>query len=553
MMVLLLALMLLPVMTGVLATLLPAFGILPAIGGHAASLAGWRELLAWPGLPHSLALTLGTGCSATALSLGLAVVLAVVARHPAVLRATAAILPPLLAIPHVALAVGFSFLVAPSGWIARLISPWLTGWRSPPDLATVQDPYGIAMTLGLSLKETPYLLLVLLASLAQADATAARRVAAGLGYGPWRAWMLVVLPLVWRQIRLPVIAALAFSLSVVDVALVLGPANPPPLAVQVLRWFSDPDLGRWFAAASGATLLLGLVLAAAGGLQAMALLLGVAGRWLGRSGARGGRGRGADGAGMMTGGGLVATSTGGLLGLAVWSFAGSWRFPASLPQAWSGATWTGQAEAMRGPAWNSLWLATAATALALLLVVGCLERQPPGRVFRVLTPLLYVPLLVPQITFAFGMQVALIRLGLDGGVLALLWAHLVFVLPYVFLALADPWRALDPRLLRTAACLGASPWRVLLRIKLPLLLRPLLAAGASGFAVSIGLYLPTLFVGGGRWATLATETVTLSAGSDRRIVAATALLQAALPLAVYGLAMVWPARRERRRRGLAMA
>ena len=47
--------------------------------------------------------------------------------------------------------------------------------------------------------------------------------------------------MLYRQIRLPLYAVLAFALSVVDMALVLGPSAPPVLAVQVLRWLTDPD------------------------------------------------------------------------------------------------------------------------------------------------------------------------------------------------------------------------------------------------------------------------------------------------------------------------
>ena len=40
--------------------------------------------------------------------------------------------------------------------------------------------------------------------------------------------------------------------------------------------------------------------------------------------------------------------------------------------------------------------------------------------------------------------------------MALIWSHLLFVLPYVFLMLADPYRALDERYRRTGLCLGAG-------------------------------------------------------------------------------------------------
>ena len=41
---------------------------------------------------------------------------------------------------------------------------------------------------------------------------------------------------------------------------------------------------------------------------------------------------------------------------------------------------------------------------------------------------------------------------------------------------------------------------------------------AVGFAVSVAQFLPTLFAGGGRLATLATETLSLAGGGDRRII-----------------------------------
>ncbi|KNZ32701.1 MAG: ABC transporter permease, partial [Methylibium sp. NZG] len=116
--------------------------------------------------------------------------------------------------------------------------------------------------------------------------------------------------------------------------------------------------------------------------------------------------------------------------------------------------------------------------------------------------------------------------------------------------LADPWRALDGRYARSAAALGAGPWAVLLRVRLPLLLRPALVAFAVGVAVSVGQYLPTLFAGAGRVATLTTEAVTLSSGADRRILGVFTFLQALLPLAVYVAATTLPGLVFRHRKGM---
>src|SRR3546814_1071986 len=77
---------------------------------------------------------------------------------------------PMVAVPHAAVALGLAFLIAPSGWLVRLVSPWATGWELPPDVATVQDPNALALALGLIVKELPFLLLMTLAALGQVRA-----------------------------------------------------------------------------------------------------------------------------------------------------------------------------------------------------------------------------------------------------------------------------------------------------------------------------------------------------------------------------------------------
>jgi putative thiamine transport system permease protein len=401
----------------------------------------------------------------------------------------------------------------------------------------------------LALKETPYLLLCLVAALGQTDAARHVATARTLGYGPVMAWAKIAIPRLYPLIRLPVYAVLAFSLSSVDVALILAATNPPTLPVTIVRWASDPHLDLFFPAAAAAMLQLALVLAAIGVWRWGEVLIAQASTsWL----IAGARGRsvsiwgGAARSAMRL---LFGAAFASLLAVALWSFAASWRFPDDLPAAWTLANWS--REPIAGPAWTTLGVALCSAAIALILTILCLENETKrgGGGGRALW-LLYAPLLIPQVSFLIGAQALLVRLDADGAFAALVWAHLLFVLPYVFLALADPWRKLDPRYVRTALCLGASPLRAFVAVKLPLLLRPILAAAAIGFAVSVALYLPTLFAGGGRWATLTTEAVTLSSGGDRRVLGVYAFAQAALPLLVYGLALALPAFLFRNRRGM---
>lgn len=548
-----------PIVFGVAGTLLPAFGYLPAIGGERLSLQPWRALFNAPGFATSLQLTLIVGWASTLLSVLVALAVAGFVHHRRGAKRLGTFLAPLLAMPHSALAIGFAFLILPSGWIVRWISPGLTGWTIPPDIGTVGNASGWPLIVALVMKEAPFLVLMILGALNQVRAPAQVAAARAMGYGPVTAWFKVVLPQVYPQIRLPIYAVLAFSLSVVDVAIVLGPGNPPTLALQAVRWLTDPDTSRYFPAAAAATLLLGVVLASIGvwhlGERLAQPLLR---RWVER-GVRGGASAPAGAIGAATGVVLATLAGVSMLGMILWSVAKPWRFPDALPPGLTLDTWVQQSGQLAGPAWTTLWIGVTSTVLALVLTLACLENESrtsgPARSAAPAASasvwLLYVPLLVPQVAFLFGLQVLLIRFRLDGTGFAVVWTHLVFVLPYLFLALADPWRAFDTRYARAAASMGASPWRVFWRIKMPILLRPLLIASAVAFAVSVGQYLPTLFAGAGRVATLTTEAVTLSSGGDRRVIGTWAALQALFPLAAYLLASLVPRWLHAQRRGLA--
>jgi putative thiamine transport system permease protein len=540
----------LPIAAGLAGTLAPAFGYLPSIGGRAWTLDPWRELVAWPGFATSVRLTLVTGFVAALASAVLAFGFCAWAAGRRWGPRAAAWLAPVLATPHSAFAIGLAFVIAPSGWIVRALSPWLTGFDVPPDVATVGDRNGAALMLGLVVKEVPYLVLMTTAALAQVHAARHLVLARTLGYRPAEAWLRVVLPQLWPQLRLPFLAVLAYSLSVVDVALILGPGNPPTLAVLAVRWFADPDVRLWFPASAAATLQLVIVVGSIVAWLVVERAIAFAGKRVVARGRRSGvlasaSAGAASGIAIL---GLLAAAA--LAGMAVWSVAAPWRFPAAWPPALTWDTWARQLADIATPAANTLAVGALATAVALALTIACLEVEQRWR--RAGPPpalsLLYLPLLVPQVAFLFGAQVLLVRSGLDGALVAVVWAHLVYVLPYLFLSLADPWRALDPRFARTASSLGAGPARVLIAVKLPMLARPVAIACAVAFAVSVGQYLPTLFAGNGRVPTLTTEAVTLSAGADRRVIGAWAAVQALVPLVAYLLAVLLPGRAARARR-----
>jgi putative thiamine transport system permease protein len=135
-----------------------------------------------------------------------------------------------------------------------------------------------------------------------------------------------------------------------------------------------------------------------------------------------------------------------------------------------------------------------------------------------------------------GLYTLALHTRLEGQWIGLLLAHTVMVLPYVLLALSPAYLGFDPRAAQLAASLGHGHWAFLLRVKWPLLRRSLSASAAVGFAVSVTQYLPTLYIGAGRFVTVTTEAVTLAAGAQRSLTSAYAGLQFILPVIAFALA-----------------
>lgn len=562
----------LPVAGGLTGVIAPAFGWLPALGGDTLTLAHWQALWHAPGLARMVQLSYTTGLASAALSLAIVVLFLGAFLQTRLFTVVRRLLSPLLAVPHAAAAIGLAFLLAPSGLLSRSLSPWLTGWQHPPDILFPGDPYGLALIAGLVIKEVPFLLLMSLAALAQCQANERLQVARALGYGPLAAFLKAVLPGLYPLLRLPMYAVIAFASSTVDVALILGPTTPPPLAVSVLRWLNDPDLAMRFMASAGALLQLLVTLAALAswwlierlihgsvtGWQGLGFqLLGFQGLrfqghgWLANGKRRSGeRLLGTIALGTISVALLLMLSS--LLGLMLWSLAAYWPFPQALPQPMTLGNWMGAAGGLGDPLTQAAVIGIASTLLSLVLVVGALEAETlnerPTRPWAQL--ILYLPLLVPPVAFLFGLVMMQIQFGVKPGLTVVVFGHAVFVLPYVFLSLVESYRRLDPRWARLARSLGASPARVFWRVRLPMLGAALLTAAAVGFAVSIGQYLPTLLLGAGRISTITTEAVNLASGGDRRLTAVYALLQLALPALGFALALGLPRLLFRRRSGL---
>lgn len=501
----------------------------------------WRNLLSNPVLVKSLLLSLWTGLASTLLAYGLTAWIISSNFTGQRLQAWVKRLPLMLAVPHAAFAIGLVFLLSPSGWMLRLLSPWLTGFEWPPAWQTTQDPFGIGLIIALVAKETPFLLWNAATQLSRDDVQTRwqreHALAQTLGYSHSTAFWKVIWPQLAVRLRWPLLAVLAYGLTVVDMAIIIGPASPPTLAVQAWQWLQDANTATNDVGAAAAALLAAclLVLTAVAAIYARVSLHSIKLT----SGQRDLQSKFALRSSSST---KIINPVGVLLSLyivimfilAISSFSGVWRFPTVFPQTYTFAAWTSVWQSS-STVWTTLSLAMFSSFLVLMWCVAWLELAPLAWDVA-LRKLLYLPLLIPSVLWVVGLHQMSLTWGVDGQWLGLLLAHALAVLPYVFIALAPAYLGFDARYAQVSASLGRNRLAFLLQVKWPLLRASLASAFAVGFAVSVAQYLPTLFVGAGRFQTVTTEAVTLASGGQRSLTAAYAWLQFVLPLLCFAIA-----------------
>jgi putative thiamine transport system permease protein len=545
-----------PLLLALLAAV-PIGAALWAVGAQMLDAAAWQALWADPQTGRAWGMTLWTGLVSTALAwITVAHVLASGFIRQQLGRWLSH-LPALLATPHAAMAIGLVLWLSPSGWALRLVSPGLTGFDAPPPWFTTQDPWGLGLILALWLKEVPFLLWVAATQMQREDLRrrwqAEYALAQTLGRTPAQAFAQIIWPQLAPRLRWPLLAVLAYGLTVVDMALIIGPATPLTLAVLAWQWLSDADLlvhSQGVAAAgwlTGTVLVSGVLMVM--GLQALAVMRKFASRgslpqsqatdrkcsllqktptWLLHFCRR----LPPQPNVMWTT--ILTTYAAVWFALTVGSVSGVWPFPQVWPELWTLGAWQ-QVASSAHTVWTTLGLGVASASVCLLWSVAWLELAP-RRWQQALQPWFLLPLVLPSVLWVVGLYSLALHTRLEGQWLGLSLAHAVMVLPYVLLALVPAYQAVDPRQAALVASLGHGRWVYLWRVKWPLLKRAIASAWAVGFAVSVAQYLPTLYVGAGRFATVTTEAVTLAAGAQRSLMSAYAALQMLLPIAAFALA-----------------
>ena len=524
----------LPLLCSVVWLVLPAFGVHQALNHFQPSWDAFRELLAEPGILRSLAVSFGTAIVATLGSLLFSLLIILYLTPSKLLAVCRPWLAFMLALPHLTVIIGIQFFISPSGLISRFLAPWFD-WALPPSVQTVPDAWNLGYISVVMIKETGFVLMLVIAQLDHLPINRYYRLGKSFGYSLPYIWLKILLPLIYPKIRLGLWVLFVFAATNVEIALFASPNTSPPFSLRVWQWFTDASLDTQFIASAGA-LVFFLLIALSLGLFALceAAIKQLGRRWMTN------RQRGIElpeGFSLVFWHLLLALHILPFIVMLIWSVSQRWTFPHFIPQGFTFDFWM-RADIIHAFG-NSILVGATVAFFSVVSVIafGELSRRP---IQRWQEWIFYAPLIVPQIGLVFGIYIMILLLDVNGTLLGIMLAQLLFVLPYSFIVLGNAWKGFDKRYSTVAASLGQAYFSVLFRIKLPLLLRPVLFTWALAFAVSINLYLPALYVGEGRVETLITELVSLGGNYDRRLIGVLASWIALSPMIAFIIAAFLP-------------
>jgi putative thiamine transport system permease protein len=451
-------------------------------------------------------------------------------------------LAPLLSLPHLALALGLVYLFSSGGIVWNGL--WAVFGQTAPEWLGLPRKSLLTMVLAISIKEVPFFLLIFSALGRQLAINDWLLQGRALGYSEGASWWLLVFPIMLKQSRLALLAAMAYTLSVLDISLLIGPNIPELYAVLLYNWqtgFTVLEQSQTFLGNLFLLLMLGILIAGIylhewcavkrlGTLAVMANPFKIAKVsrlftfWLGFFS-------------LFT---LAILAT-----FLLWSL--GWNNNSAVVTAdlentrstlsWSFALWQNECFFMQGPLLNSLNIAFFSSILGVSVALLALELQQQSQ--RYLPDYVWLmAILLPQLSMVYGWQVTHTGLSASYHSAWIVLSHLPFTFAYSYLVLRGPFQSLNRHYELVAASFGLSYWQRWWQVRFMLLRPALLSAMAIAFSVSIAQYIPTLMIGAGRVMTITTEAVAIASGNQQNITAVYMLVQAALPFIAFLVASI---------------
>lgn len=216
--------------------------------------------------------------------------------------------------------------------------------------------------------------------------------------------------------------------------------------------------------------------------------------------------------------------------LIIWSFSARWFYPQLWPEQWGLRAWqyvfgTAGTQIMAGLT-QSMLVASATAVISVVIGV------PAGRALGLydfkakdtISVMLMLPVIVPPLCVAMGLQLWFIQLGLAETFIGVVLVHLTFCLPYAVFVMWGVFSNYNPDYENQARSLGANSWKIVTQVMLPLTLPGIMVAGLFSFLLSWSQYLSTLIIGGGQVTTLPILLFALLGSGDRPVAAAVSIV-----------------------------
>lgn len=227
--------------------------------------------------------------------------------------------------------------------------------------------------------------------------------------------------------------------------------------------------------------------------------------------------------------------------IAVQAFATGWFFPQVVPDQLGMGTLRDVITdaATRSAMVEGTVVSILTTVVSLAIAIPAARALALGRLRhrRAIGLALIIPIVVPPLAIAMGLNVAVLRAGIAGSLAAVVLAHQVATLPYAILVLTALLLRYDVRHEQQARSLGAGSIRTFTNVFLPLAAPALIVTAAITFIVSWSQYLLTLLPGAGGVITPPILVLAASSGGNPAATAAIALITAVPPAIAILLAL----------------
>ncbi|MDC3140208.1 ABC transporter permease subunit [Alphaproteobacteria bacterium] len=522
-----------PIIFGFIGFFLPSFGYFPILGKSEFNLNYFHISFNIAGISKSIILSLFTGLVSTLLALFFSQVILLYLFKTRAYNYIKIIISPLIALPHITMAIGLIFVFSPSGLFFRLISPWLTGFDRPPNIFIMPDEYGLFLILGLILKEIPFFILVSLSALQEFSAKKIFDLGKSLQNSNFSSWCILIFPLIYKKIRFVIFIVIAFTASVVDMSLILAPSTPSTLAIRILQTYQSSDTDSLFIASNLALIQLFIIIILLLFWMVLEKIVSYKLSFIFFMKILSFKTFFIKKIVIFTSVILLFLSILGIISSLIWGLSANWYFPNFFPKSLTLDVFTNFYNENKSIIFISIFISFIVSLISSLLTIIWVELTEILKIKKIyLEWIIFIPLFIPQISFLIGLQSFIIIFDFDSYLLPLIIIQLFYVIPYSFIILAPSLREINKEIIIVATSLGKNRLQRLLSIKIPIVLSSLLTSFAIGMLVSFSLYTPVYFFGGGRITTLTVEALNLALSGSRQDLGVATFFQIIIPILI---------------------